>query len=221
LFWPLTGRRFAADVLPGVDPWILALLIVGLVAPELFRLVSSEIGAQEKSPRGRSGARVALALIVIYTGARYLVHTRAMTDLDAHAYKGETPRQVGAFADALSIFTWHGITETTSLMCTAEVNVGPGQAFDADAAYCQHKPEPSEALTTAEKTEAAQEFLRVARFPKAAVEKREDGYEVEIRAVQNAGESETRQRVAARILLDAKAQVMEDELVWVKELGRR
>lgn len=221
LFWPLLGTRFAADILPGIDAWILALLNLGIVLPELFRLVGSEIGAKEKSPRGRNGALVALALLLIYVGARYLLQTNAVAQLDAHAYKGETPRRVGAFADTLSIFTWHGVVETSSMMCTVEVGVGPGHVFDADSAYCQHKPEPSAALGLAEKTPAAEEFLRVARFPKGTVERREDGYEVLIRAVQNAGESEVRQPVAARVVLDGRPVVREEELVWVKDLGRR
>ncbi len=221
LLWPLVSTRFAADILPGVDAWILGLLILGIVVPELFRLVGSEIGAKDKNPRGRNGARVALGLILIYVVARYVLHTNAVAELDAHAYKGESPRRVGAFADALSVFTWHGVAETQSLMCTAEVAVGPGRQFDAEAANCQHKPEPSAALEMAEKTGAAREFLRVARFPKATVEKNQDGYEVLIRAVQNPGESEIRQRVAARILLDEKVRVTEEELVWANELGRR
>ncbi len=219
--WPLASTRFSADILPGVDAWILGLLILGIVAPELFRLVGSEIGAKDRNPRGQNGARVVLALLLIYSGARYVLHTNALAELDAHVYKGESPRRVGAFADALSVFTWHGVAETQSLMCTVEVAAGQGRQFDAEAAYCQHKPEPSAALEVAEKTTVAQAFLRVARFPKATVEKRDDGYEVLIRAVQNEGESEIRQRVAARILLDGKTRVLEQELVWARDLGRR
>jgi membrane-bound metal-dependent hydrolase YbcI (DUF457 family) len=221
LLWPLTSRRFAADLLPGIDPWILALLILGMLVPELFRLVSTEIGEKSKIPRGRNGARVAAALLIIYVGARYLLHTSAMAELDAHAYKTESPRKVGAFADALSIFNWHGVVETQSMMCTVEAVVGPGRPFDPESAYCQHKPEESTALELAQKTEAAQEFLRVARFPKATVEKNQDGYEILIRGVQNEGESELRQRVAARILLNDMPRVIEDELIWGKEHERR
>jgi preprotein translocase subunit SecF len=199
----------------------MALLVSGIVVPELFRLVGSEIGAKDKNPRGRNGAMVALALILIYVGARFVLHADAVAEMDAHAYKGESPRRVGAFADALSIFKWHGVVETQSLMCTVEVATGPGSRFDADAAYCQHKPETSAALEVAERTETAQKFLSVARFPKATVEKNEDGYEVLIRAVQSEGEVETRQRVAARILLDEKLRVTEERLIWSKELGRR
>jgi membrane-bound metal-dependent hydrolase YbcI (DUF457 family) len=221
LLWPFSSRRFAADLVPGIDAWILSLLILGIVIPELFRLVNSEIGAKSKTPRGRNGARVVFALLLIYVGARALLHTSAMAELDAHAYKGESPRLVGAFPDALSIFTWHGVVETQSQMCTVEATVGTGRTFDGDSAYCQHKPEASTALEMAQKTQVAQEFLRVARFPKATVEHFDDGYEVVLRAMQNVGESETRQRVAARVVLNAVPRVTEQELIWSRELERR
>ena len=97
LLWPFSGRRFAGDLLPGIDAWILALLISEILVPELFRLVSSEIGARSKTPRGRNGARIALALLLVYVSGRALLHTSAAAELDAHAYKGESPRLVGAF----------------------------------------------------------------------------------------------------------------------------
>jgi len=54
--WPFSVKRYAADCLPSIDLWILALLIAGILVPELFRLVTSEIGVKDKRPRGRNGA---------------------------------------------------------------------------------------------------------------------------------------------------------------------
>lgn len=221
LLWPIRGTRFAADFVPGVDPWILLLLILGIAMPEIFRLVSSEIGAKDRNPRGRNGAIVALALILIYVGARDIFHADALAEIDAHAYKGESPRVVGAFADSLSIFTWHGVAETQSLMCQVEVKTGPNAQFEADAANCQHKPEPSTALALAQGTAAAREFLRVERFPKATVEKTQEGYEVGIRSMRDIAEMENQQRVEVKVYLNALPQVLEEELKWVKDLRER
>ena len=221
LLWPFGGARFAADLLPSVDAWILVLLILGIVLPELFLLVGSEIGAKDKGPRGRNGAIVALALILIYVGARYVCHGNAVAELDAHSYKGESPRRVAAFADALSVFQWHGVVETQTAICQVEAEVGPGRAFDAEAAGCQHKPENSVELDAAQKTVAAERFLLVARFPKATVEKTQDGCEVVIRALEDVAANVSWHRVAARVVLDGRAKVVTEELVWSGELGRR
>jgi membrane-bound metal-dependent hydrolase YbcI (DUF457 family) len=220
ILWPVSGRRFAADLLPSVDAWILIFLILGIVLPELFRLVGSEIGTKEKGPRGRNGAIVALLLILIYAGVRFVLHANALVELDAHAYKGESPRRVGAFADALSLFTWHGIVETQTLLCQLEAEVGPGHVFDADAATCQHKPESSAALAAAQNTEAAEKFLRVARFPKATVERTQDGYEVVICALEDEAMQTAWRRVAARVTLNEQARVINEELVWTASSAR-
>jgi membrane-bound metal-dependent hydrolase YbcI (DUF457 family) len=221
LLWPIRSTRFAADFVPGADPWILGLLMLGLGIPEIFRLVNSEIGAKDKSPRGRNGAIVALALILIYVGARDLLHANALAEMDAHAYRGESPRTIGAFADSLSIFTWHGVAETQSLMCLVDVKVGPWARFDADGASCQHKPEPTAALELAQKTAAAREFLRVERFPKATVEKTQDGYEVGIRSMRDFAEMESERRAEVRVYLNAVPHVLEEELKWVRSLRER
>jgi inner membrane protein len=92
LLSPWRATRFASDWLPGVDPWILALLLAGILLPELFGLVGSEIGTKATAPRGRNGAIAALALVLIYAGARETLHGNAVALLDAHNYRGESPR---------------------------------------------------------------------------------------------------------------------------------
>jgi membrane-bound metal-dependent hydrolase YbcI (DUF457 family) len=221
LLWPFRATRFAADYLPRIDPWILTLLLAGILLPELFRLVGSEIGAKHKTPRGRNGALIALALIVVYISARGVLHGDATDILDAHSYRGESPRRLGAFPDPISLFTWHGIAETQSLVCLAEVPVHSAREFDTEAANCQHKPEFSPALDLAQKTAVAEKFLRSARFPRATFEKTQDGYEVTIRSLRDVVEQERSHSVAARIVLDAKPRVLSEELVWAKNLRPR
>jgi inner membrane protein len=221
LLWPFRATRFAADYLPRIDPWILTLLLAGILLPELFRLVGSEIGAKQKTPRGRNGALVALALIVIYISARGVLHGDATSILDAHSYRGESPRRLGAFPDPISLFTWHGIAETQSLICLADVPVHSASEFDAEAANCQHKPESSPALDQAQKTAVAERFLRSARFPRATVEKTQDGYEVTIRSLRDVVERETSHSVAARIVLNAKPRVLSQEIIWAGNLRLR
>src|SRR5258708_33838696 len=100
--------RFAWDWLPGVDPWILALLLAGILLPELFGLVGSEIGAKTKAPRGRNGAIAALVLALIYVGGRATLHGNAVAQLDAHTYRGESPRRLAAVGDPASLAARHG-----------------------------------------------------------------------------------------------------------------
>ncbi|MGB9430880.1 MAG: metal-dependent hydrolase [Candidatus Acidiferrum sp.] len=221
LLSPFRPARFAMDWLPSIDPWILAILIAGILVPELFRLVTSEIGAKQNSPRGRNGAIVALALIALYIGARALLHSGSIASLEAHSYHGESARRVGAFPDALSITTWHGVVETESFLCLAEVPSGPGKSFDPESAECLHKPEPSPELDAAQRTHVSNEYLRSVPFPRAIVAKTEDGYEVVIRSARDLAENEIYHRVAARILLDSQFAITSQDLVWSSDIRLR
>ena len=221
LLWPIHPVRFAMDWLPSVDPWILAILFAGILIPELLRLVSSEIGAKSKAPRGRNGAVVALALVVVYIGARALVRSGCVASLEPHSYHGESARSAGAFPDALSILTWHGVVETQSLLCTVEVTGAPTSRFDPESAACLHKPEASPELDAAQKTKLARQYLQAMPFPRAAVARTQDGYEVVIRSMRDFAEGETHHRVAARILLDSKSGIASEELVWVSDVRLR
>ena len=221
IFWPLRQTRFAWDLLPATDIWILILLLGGLLLPELFALVGSEIGAKDKAPRGRNGALIALSLICLYVGGRFLLHANAAAQLDAHTYHGESPRGVAALPDSLSPFTWHGIVETASQICTTSVPAASASLFDPETSACVHKPEPSPALSAAQQTDAAQRFVRAARFPRASVNALPFGSEIAIRDVRDLVEGESRFALAARILLDAQGQVTSQRIVWARHVRLR
>lgn len=221
LLWPFRATRFAWDCLPFIDPWILALLLAGIFLPELFRLIGSEIGAKNTAPRGRNGAIMTLAVILIYVGTRVALHSNAAAQLDAHSYRGESPRQVAAFPDSLSLVTWHGVVETASQTCTADVLAAATGRFDPESAVCVHKPEESAALTAAQKTQVAQEFLQVARFPKASVGVTTDGSEVILRDMRDVAQGETLHALAARIVFDRSGHVTSQSILWARHLTLR
>lgn len=220
VFWPFSAKRYAADSLPTLDLWILALLLAGLLLPELGRLVTSEIGVKDKRPRGRNTALVALACIAAYIGLRVLFHSGSVALLDPHSYKGESARRVGAFPNTFSLFIWRGVVETQSFLCLVPVPA-VFQNFDPEAADCFHKPEASPELAAAQQTEVAQRYLHVMPFPRAMVARTPDGYEVIIRSMRDVAEQETRHRLAARILLDPHFGVSSEEFVWVNDTHLR
>jgi len=221
LLIPFRLSRLAFDCLPVIDPWILTLFLAGILLPELLRLVSSEIGAKNKLPRGRTGAIVALVLVLAYIGARALLHSAGVAALEARSYHSASPRHVAAYPDALSILAWHGVVETQSLLCLVDVPAGPGRNFDPENAECFHKPEPSTELDAAQRSRTAQEYIRVVPFPSAVVAKTVDGYEVVIRSMRDLAEEQSRHRVDARVLLDSQFTVTSDALVWASDVHLR
>ncbi len=221
LLWPFHGTRYALDWLPPVDPWILLILFGAVVVPEFFLLVSLEIGARDKRPRGRNGALVALALLGIYLGARGVLHFNSVALLEPRSYHGESPRRAETFADTLSLFTWHGVVETQSYLCLIEVPVMSGDSFDPESGVCLHKPEESPVLTAVQQSAVGRRFLSAASIPRALVDKTENGYEVVIRDLRDVAEQQTRHRVVARIWLDSSAQIVSEQFAWVGEVHLR
>lgn len=214
LFWPFRTQRHSADLIAHFDLWILLILLAGTLLPKLFALVTEEIGAKSKTPRGRVGAILALTAVLIYIAGRFVLHGNALATMESRTYRRELPRRIAALAESDSPLRWHGIVETERALHDLEVNLGPGNFFDPDGGIVSYKPEPSPPLEAAEKTEAARRFLQAAKFPKASIEKTLTGYRVEIREFAHQREAHTGKQLIVVVETDANANVTSQELAW-------
>src|SRR5438132_4980125 len=214
LLWPFSARRFALDWVAHSDLWIVGILLAGILFPALSRLVTEEIGAKSKGPRGKVGASLALAAVILYVVLRAVLHANALAAMESRTYRGELPRKAAAFAESGSPFRWHGIVETERALHDVEVDVGPGASFDPDAAITSYKPEPSPALDAARDTAAARRFLQIARFPKATIEKTPTGFHVLLRAFPYMRDASSGWRVEAVVDTDPSFKVLSQELAW-------
>ncbi len=214
LLWPFSARRFALDWVANTDLWIVGILLAGILLPALSKLVTEEIGAKSKGPRGKVGASLALAATVLYVVLRSVLHGNALAAMESRTYRGELPRKVAAFPESGSPFRWHGIVETERALHDLEVDVGPGASFDPDSGITSYKPEPSPALDAARDTAAARRFLQIARFPKATIEKTPAGFHVLLRAYPYSRDASSGLRVYAVIDTDSYGKVLSEELAW-------
>ena len=219
--WPLTPRRFAADLLARIDPWIIAILVAAILLPELLRLVSAEIGSKDKSPRGRFGAALGIFLMCGYIGARAMLHANVIAAVEARNFRGESPRRAAAFPEAVSPFTWHAIVETDRALHELTVNEIPSAPFDPEAGIDLFKPESSPVLEGARQSQAAKKFLSVARFPKASIEKTLEGYQVQLRDLRYVATSNTQREIAVLVETDPVGNLRSNELAWTSDLRRK
>jgi membrane-bound metal-dependent hydrolase YbcI (DUF457 family) len=214
LLWPISTRRFALDWLAHLDLWIPGILLAGILLPLLSGLVTEEIGAKSKGPKGKVGASLALAVLILYISARAVLHSSAIAVLESRTYHGEPPRRTAAFAESASPFRWHGIVETESALHDVEVEVGPGASFDPETAITSYKPEPSPALEAARNAPVAHLFLQTARFPKASVEKTTLGFHIILHTFPYNRDASSGWRVEALIDIDPTGKILSQELVW-------
>jgi membrane-bound metal-dependent hydrolase YbcI (DUF457 family) len=217
LLWPFSTRRISLDWLPSLDLWILGILLAGILLPAISSLVTEEIGARRKGPRGRIGASLSLAAVILYIVVRSVLHGDAIAALQSRTYRGELPRRVAAFAESNSPFHWHGIVETERALHDIEVPVGPGANFEASSVITTYKPEPSSALDALRTSAVARRFLQVARFPKASVEHTAGGYHVILRDFTYRVDFDSRQ---AQVVIDTdpSGRTVSQELIWVPNL---
>lgn len=213
-FWPFSAKRFSLDIAPAIDPWLLVFLAAAIAFPELVRLVSDEIGARNKRPRGRIGAIIGLAFALIYFGSRALFHDNAISSLEARTIGGESPRRVAAFPDSVSPFLWHSVVETESALHLATMRSMGGEVTYATGVTTLRKPDPSAILDSAQASPAAIAFLKSARFPKATVLKETEGYSVEIQDLKDQAMEDKTRAIFADINLDNSTKVVSSELQW-------
>lgn len=212
LFWPFRTRWFALDLLPQIDPWILAALIIGIVLPALFRLVSEEIGERKKKGTVSKGAIAALIVVALYTGERGVLHRHAIETLMSYDYHGAAPLSAGAFPDSPSPFLWRGVVETSNTIEQIDVPLNSGEEFRASSSLTTYKPPSSPALSASRRALLADQFLRYARFPLAETQTIPAGTLVTFRDLRFPSDSDSPENVRAIIELDGQLNIRSEEI---------
>ena len=82
---PFSTHRFRLDINNIVDVWILAILLIAVIATALSRLVSSEIGERKSTTPRRTWAWAALAGLLLLKDSA-LSRTHAPSKSCPHAY---------------------------------------------------------------------------------------------------------------------------------------
>jgi len=162
LLLPFSGHWSHFDLTPVVDITIWVILLLGIVAPALSRLVGSEIG--EKIPgKGNAGWAVAvLLLLTAYDYSRSVFHAKAVSIVDSHIYNGYAPRRAAAFPTANPL-VWRGIAEMSNAY--ADMPVDLRTDFHVTDAVSYFKPPRTPAMQAAMATYPFQMLLEFVQYP--------------------------------------------------------
>lgn len=214
LFWPFRAARISWNLVHGFDAILLLILAACALFAALQGLVTEEIGAGQDSRPPRAWPVIALALILLYLGARAVLHQRAEQVLGRGEYNGSPARHWAAFPAGPNPFSWRGVVETDSFLAEVDVSVGPGAEFSPETAALHYKPEPSPEEEAAAAAPLARAFMALARFPLLTLTNLAEGSRGELREL---GDSVLRTRQGAwraLIDLDAQSRVVRQELVY-------
>jgi inner membrane protein len=198
LLLPFSEEWIALNLTSVVDMWIWLVLFLAALFPALSKLVSSEIGARRTTGRGL--AAFAIAFLVLYNGARFVVYNRAIAVQEARLYEGEPPKRVLVYPHPANPLLWDGIVETESSWILQEVRLW--EDFEPGEGGLIYKTPGSPALTAARRTPLFQHFTAWSKAPHFQIMPAPDGErETEIRAV------DLWFRFAAKARVGADAQV--------------
>jgi membrane-bound metal-dependent hydrolase YbcI (DUF457 family) len=220
LIWPFRHAWTAYDLAANLDPWILLILALGVLLPELVRLVSEEIGDRKHGARGQRTALVFLLIFLAYFGARAELHRSTIALLNSCEYHGLPPLATGAFPTALSPFRWRAVVSTDNTIEEKEISLAPGSPFDPDRMVTHYKPQASAALDAAQMTETAKKFLTYARFPIATGGPEHNGYRFVLRDLRFPLNDTSPDNVVAVVELSTTLAETQQELLYANTLNR-
>jgi membrane-bound metal-dependent hydrolase YbcI (DUF457 family) len=213
LLWPFRAHWSAWNIAPNFDPWILLLLVGGLLLPLLLKLVNEEVTSGKKAPGGRVLATIILAIIAAYLGLRARMHGEAVDLLLSREYHGRVALSGDAYPETYTARSWRGVVVTDNTVEDVEVPLG-GDRFDPNDSVTHYKPEDSPALEAGEKSDTAVEFLKYAQLPIASVRRIEADYRVEVRDARFPEGDTDPANIFARIDLDSQFRIRSQGLFF-------
>ena len=219
-FDPISYKWYSWDIVSIVDPWILAVLILGLVGPWMFGLINEEIGARRPRYRGRGGAIFALVCLVAIWGLRDFEHRRAVAAMESVLYQGEEARRVSAYPYSTNPFLWMGVAETDTFFETMHVNSLTGEVDPDGRAVVRYKPEETPALEAAKQSYLGRVYLDWAQYPMTEVEPVTGpndvllGYAVRFYDLRYTYPENAARPLGASVELDDKLNVVSQHFGW-------
>lgn len=162
-FAPFNPRWYAGSFVFIFEPVIFLLLLVALLAPPLFGLVGSEVGARRPRYRGRGWAITALAGIILYWGWRFVEREKAI-ELTREATQ-EQILKITADPYPVNPFRWQTLVETPLVYRIATVDTLSGQVTSSPEADVFHKPPTTLATLAAKRSWLGQIYLDWSQYP--------------------------------------------------------
>ena len=164
-FWPFWEKWYSWDIVFIVEPVMLVLLIGGLIAPSIFRLIEEEVGARRKGPPGRVAATLALLGVVLMWSLRDYEHRRAVNALAARTYNDADPMRISAYPKAIDPFHWDGVVETPGFFAMLPVNSLTPEVDPEERMQVRYKPEETPITLAAKRSYLGRVYLDWAQYP--------------------------------------------------------
>ena len=162
-FFPFNPRWYAGSFVFIFEPLLWVVLLVGLIAPALFGLIGSEVGARRPVFRGRGWAIFALIAMVGLWGWRKVEHDTAVQLASTAAYgpdsTGAEVLRVMASPYPGNPYHWHTVVETPGFFQVATVDSLKGTLATNPEQDLFYKPAETPATLVAKRSQLGKAYL--------------------------------------------------------------
>jgi inner membrane protein len=162
-FFPFNPRWYSGSIVFIFEPVLFAMLVIALVAPALFGLIGSEVGARRQPFRGRGWAIAALLGMVSLWGWRTIEKNKALA-LVANEDFGAQQLRVGMSPHPITPFQWHVVVDTPMTYQLAVVDTLSG-TVTRDPGNIFYKPPTTIATLIAKQSWLGEAYLDWSQFP--------------------------------------------------------
>lgn len=167
-FFPFNPRWYEGSFVFIFEPLIFVALLIGLVAPALFGLVGSEIGARKSPFRGRGWAVFALVCVVGLWGWRWVQHDNAIQLATNASYGGSAPAQVlqvTANPYPTNPYRWHVVVDTPGFYQIVRVDTLHSVVDTNPEQDLINKPQYTRAIEAADRSSLGRVYLDWSSWP--------------------------------------------------------
>ncbi|HVV71298.1 MAG TPA: metal-dependent hydrolase, partial [Verrucomicrobiae bacterium] len=163
-FFPFNPRWYAGSIVFIFEPVIFLLLLTALIAPSLFGLINSEIGARRAAFRGRGWAIAALTGIVLLWGWRAFEHQKSIDLAQNASLHGAPVKRVFASPEPINPYRWHVVIDTPAAYHLGIADTSAG-TLTLPSQSILYKPPTTLATLVAKRSWLGEVYLDWAMYP--------------------------------------------------------
>jgi inner membrane protein len=164
-FFPFNPHWYAGSFVFIFDPILFLILMAALVAPSLFGLIGSEVGARRPAFRGQSWAIAALLAAAALWSLRFVEHQKALQIAQAGDYNGASILRVAADPYPINPFRWQIIVETPQTFFISSADTLSNNIATSDHADILYKPPTTLATLVAKRSWLGEIYLDWSQYP--------------------------------------------------------
>jgi inner membrane protein len=163
--FPFNPRWYAGSFVFIFEPVLFLILLIALIAPSLFGLIGSEVGARRPAFRGQSWAISALLGIAALLTTRFVEHQKALQLAQAGDYNGARVLRVAADPHPINPFRWQTVVETPQFYQISGADTFNDTIATSNQGQIIHKPPTTLATLVAKRSWLGEVYLDWSQYP--------------------------------------------------------